>query len=106
MAGWIKMALGMEVALGPGHIVLDGDLPPLPKKGTESPNSGNFVFAKFVSTLVQCTFQKSKCVRQNVNVRPKLEGRELGDGSWGGSSEFPLYQLGVWVSTVRCPSRV
>ena len=23
-AGWIKMALGMEVGLGPGHIVLDG----------------------------------------------------------------------------------
>ena len=23
-AGWIKMALGMEVNLGPGHIVLDG----------------------------------------------------------------------------------
>jgi len=25
MAGWIKMALGMEVGLGPGHVVLDGD---------------------------------------------------------------------------------
>jgi len=24
-AGWIKMALGMEVGLDPGHIVLDGD---------------------------------------------------------------------------------
>jgi len=33
-AGWIKMALGMEVGLGPGHIVLDGDPAPLPKKGT------------------------------------------------------------------------
>jgi len=29
-AGWIKMPLGMEVALGPGHIVLDGDPAPLP----------------------------------------------------------------------------
>ena len=26
--GWIKMALGMEVDLGPGHIVLDRDLAP------------------------------------------------------------------------------
>jgi len=27
--GWIKMKLGMEVGLGPGHIVLDGDpVPP------------------------------------------------------------------------------
>ena len=25
-AGWIKMPLGIEVGLGPGHIVLDGDL--------------------------------------------------------------------------------
>jgi len=30
-AGWIKMPLGMEVALGPGDIVLDGD--PAPRKG-------------------------------------------------------------------------
>jgi len=36
-AGWIKMALGMEVGLGPGHIVLDGDPAPLPKKGPEPP---------------------------------------------------------------------
>jgi len=34
-AGWIKMALGMEVGLGPRHIVLDGDPAPLPKKGAE-----------------------------------------------------------------------
>jgi len=32
-AGWIKMALGMEVGLSPGHIVLDGDPAPLPKRG-------------------------------------------------------------------------
>jgi len=33
-AGWIKMPLGMEVGLGPGDIVLDGDpaLPPPPQK--------------------------------------------------------------------------
>ena len=30
-AAWIKMKLGMEVGLGPGHIVLDGN--PSPKKG-------------------------------------------------------------------------
>jgi len=30
--GWIKMKLGMQVGLGPGHIVLDGDpAPPSPK---------------------------------------------------------------------------
>ena len=36
------MALGMEVGLGPGHIVLDGDPAPLPKKGTEPPFSAHF----------------------------------------------------------------
>jgi len=29
--GWIKMKLGMQVGLGPGHIVLDGDQLPSPK---------------------------------------------------------------------------
>jgi len=31
------MALGMEVGLGPGHIVLDGDPAPLLKNGTRTP---------------------------------------------------------------------
>ena len=43
MAGWIKMALDVEVDLGPGHIVLDGDPAPLPKKGrTTSQFSAHF----------------------------------------------------------------
>jgi len=33
----IKMKLGIKVGLGPGHIVLDGDLAPLDKSGT-APN--------------------------------------------------------------------
>jgi len=33
MAGWIKMPLGTEEGLGPGHTVLDGD----PQKGHSSP---------------------------------------------------------------------
>ena len=36
MVGWIKMPLGMEVDLGPGDIVLDGDPSP-PNKGTAPP---------------------------------------------------------------------
>jgi len=36
-ARWIKMALGMEVGLGPVHIVLDGDTAPLPKTGGRAP---------------------------------------------------------------------
>jgi len=39
------MALGMEVDLGLGHIVLDGDPAPLPKNGAEplSPIVGPFL---------------------------------------------------------------
>ena len=33
------MQLGMEVGLGPGDFVLDGDPAPLPKKGTKPPPS-------------------------------------------------------------------
>jgi len=37
-AGWIKMPLGGEVGLGPGHIVLDGDPAPPPLKGHSLPS--------------------------------------------------------------------
>jgi len=39
MDGWIKMPLGMEVGLGLGDFVLDGD-PPRPKRGTQPPIFG------------------------------------------------------------------
>jgi len=35
--GRMKMKLGMQVGLGPGHIVLDGDSAPLPQRST-APN--------------------------------------------------------------------
>jgi len=35
--GWIKMKLGTEVGLGPGHIVLVGDPAPPEKRGTVPP---------------------------------------------------------------------
>ena len=38
MAAWIKMPLAMEVDLGPGDFVLDGDPAPLLKKGAEPPS--------------------------------------------------------------------
>jgi len=37
MAEWIKMPLGMELGIGPGDIVLDGDPAP-PQKGGTAPN--------------------------------------------------------------------
>ena len=40
--GWIKRPLGMEVGLGPGHIVLDGDPAPSPKRGQSPQFSAHF----------------------------------------------------------------
>ena len=37
-ARWIKMPLGMEVGLGQGHIVLDGDPAPPTERGTPTPS--------------------------------------------------------------------
>ena len=34
MVAWIKMKLGMQVGLGSGHIVLDGNPAPLLQRGT------------------------------------------------------------------------
>ena len=45
-AGWIKMKLGTQVDLGPGHIVLDGDPAPLPK-GAEPPIFGPYLFWQY-----------------------------------------------------------
>jgi len=42
--GWIKTKLGMQVGLGPGHIVLDGDPAPLPKKGAEPPKFSAHIY--------------------------------------------------------------
>jgi len=45
--GWIKMKLGVEVGLGPGHIVLDGDPAPRslsPKMGAQPPFSAHVLW--------------------------------------------------------------
>jgi len=39
MVGWIEMALGLPVGLGPGHTVLDGDPAlPSPQRSTAPTN--------------------------------------------------------------------
>ena len=44
--GRIKMKLGVQVGLGPYHIVLDGDPAPPPQKGAEPPNFWPYIVAK------------------------------------------------------------
>jgi len=43
MVGWIKMKLGVQVGLGPGHIVLDGDPARPPPKGQSPPICGPYL---------------------------------------------------------------
>jgi len=43
MAGWIKIPLGTEVGLGPGHIALDGDPAPSPKREQSPPIFGRYL---------------------------------------------------------------
>jgi len=42
MVGWIKMKLGIQIGLGPGHIVSDGDSAPLPKRA-QPPVFGSYL---------------------------------------------------------------
>ena len=76
MDGCIKMPLGMEVGLGPGHIVLDGDPVPLPKKRTRAPIFGPFLlclngwsrpnFVRLSSADVVVKLTNSAIVAQSV----------------------------------------
>jgi len=40
--GWIKMKLGTQIGLGPGHILLDGDAAPSQRRGQSPPPSPIF----------------------------------------------------------------
>ena len=50
-AGWIKMALGVEVGLSPGHVVLDADPAPLPQKGAKLAPNFRPIFSEREFTL-------------------------------------------------------
>ena len=55
--GWIKMKLGVEVGLGPGRIVLDGDpAPPPQKKGTQPPNFTAHVYYGQTAVCIRIPF--------------------------------------------------
>jgi len=79
-AGWIKMPLGMEVDLGPGHIVLDRDPAPLSKRGTAPSFRSISVVAKWLDGprchLVGGRPQpKQHCVRWGPNSPPPNRDR-------------------------------
>ena len=52
-AGWIKMPLGTEVDLGPGHFVLDG-FPAIGERGTADPSFRPMPIVATVAHLSYC----------------------------------------------------
>ena len=76
--GWIKMPLNMEVSLGPGDIVLDGDPAlPLQKAGQQSPS---FADVGKTASCVYCG-QMAVCIRMPLGVEVGLgQGNIVLDG--------------------------
>ena len=68
MAAWIKMSLGMELGLGQGDFVLDGDPVPFPKKGADpSPQfSAHFYCA-----------QTAGCIKMSLGMEVGLSPGEF-----------------------------
>ena len=52
--GRIKMKLGMQVGLGPGHTVLGGDPAPPPVKGHSPPIFGPYLHYNIVHNFAKC----------------------------------------------------
>jgi len=50
-AEWIKMPLGMEIGLGPGHIVLDGDTALPPPKGHSPKVSAHICYGQMAGWI-------------------------------------------------------
>ena len=98
-AGWIKMALGMEVSLGPGHTVLDGESAPLPKKGADPPNfQPIFIVANWLDASRCTSFggrpqPRRLCVRWGPSPLSKR----------GGAPNFsPTSIVTKWLHGSRC----
>ena len=84
-AGWIKMALVMEVGLGPGHDVIDGDPAPLPKRRQSPQFSAHFYCGQTagcikmpIGTWYRVRPQPRRlCVRWRPSSPPKKGGQPL-----------------------------
>jgi len=84
------MALGMEVGLGPGHTVLDGEPAPRPKKGTEPPIFGPFLLLPNGWMNQDGTWHGGRPQPRQRCVR------------WGPSFPSPKGALPQLLSNVRC----
>jgi len=74
--GWIEVKLGMQVGLGPGHIVLGGDPVPLPQRGIP-PFSAHICFGQMAAWIkmplvMEIGLGPGDCVRWGPSPPPKF----------------------------------
>jgi len=91
-AGWFKMALGMEVGLGPGHIVLDGEPAPLPQKGGRAPRFSAHLLSPNGSMDEDATWYGSRPRPHCIRRGPSSARNE--------HSSFPSFRPVSMVATV------
>jgi len=86
--GRIKMKLGMQVGLGPGHIVLDGDPALRPPKG----HSPHPIFGPYL-------LRPNGCMDQHTTWYGAMElGLSPGDFVWDGNPAPPQFSAHVHYS--------
>jgi len=96
MVGWIKMKLGMQVGLGPGHIVLHGDPAPRPPKADgelgphDPPISGPYLLWINGCIDQDATWYGGRPRRRRLCVR------------WGPCSPSPKKGRSAWFSAHVC----
>jgi len=65
--GWSKMKLGMQVGLGPGHIVLDGDPAPPHTVGHSAQFSAHICCGQMAAWInISLCVELGLCVRQTL----------------------------------------
>jgi len=99
--GWIiKMKLGMEVDIGPGHIVLDGDPAPLPKTDTAPNFRPMSVVAKRLDELRCHMVRRYRPRSRRHCVRWKPRSRQKGVGH--STPSFGPCIVAKWLHGPRC----
>jgi len=96
--GWIKMKLGTQVGLGPGHTVLDGDPAPLPQKGAEPYNFRPMSIVASTAGWIKMPPGMEVCLGPGHIV---LDGDPAPPPPKGHSPQFPAHiccnQMAGWI---------
>jgi len=106
MVAQIKMKLGMQVGLGPGHSVLDGDPAPPPQNG----HSPHTIFGPYVLLPNGCMDQDATWYGARPQPRRLCQmGTPLYPPQKGGRAPFqnfwPMFIIVIVISLEHCTMR-